>query len=539
MLHKIQKLEAKLADKEKKAQEVEDAPNMPDFRSFIVEYGLSRGEERQIFHTVDKKKKNEISSDWGEFYGLFVESFKACDKDKSHYIDQSEFESCFKHEEWKVFNDAAAEDEIEVALDLVDIISRGKKKINFADYLVIRRSQVAWERCADKQGLAKLRFQCAVQIALPYDVSYDEGEMGDLFETAVLINKGRLKNYLFLDIPSFVDFIHIYTYFNDFDVALTDGFLTKEEFLRGIQAQVLPVSLNNRHADTMFEVVDSKGMTASTFVCVWDTFELLMAFDDDGNGYINPIEFMHLLAHKNTDKILLSHIDGIYMTSQQEIKEESKKSTKNTVSEKSFILNFLEVKASTGKHGKKRQDIIRVSPEEAQKRKMVYFIFDSFEKERMTLGDMVLFRKLAWNFVGYAYVKKFLIGVEMKAESEEFNHPIPYTTKEKTILNDIILFLSNYLIINIKEFFNFFAAPRMFEKYKIPGSPEFVSEEAIKLVFSHQGIKYTDTTISEAREFFRAGREKVQFNSKVATRAALFYECNVIRSKRLFELKIK
>ena len=152
---------------------------------------------------------------------------------------------------------------------------------------------------------------------------------------------------------------------------------------------------------------------------------------------------------------------------------------------------------------------------------------------------MLLFRKLSWNFIGYAYILKFLTGPQLKEYSEKFDHPIPYTLHEKQQLNEVILFLSNYLIINIKEFYNFFASGRMFEKYKIPGTKNNVSEDAIKTVFAHQSIVYSDTSISKAKEFFRAGRDRVQYNCELAVKGALFYEANVLRSKRLFELKIK
>ena len=273
---------------------------------------------------------------------------------------------------------------MEIALDIVDIISKGKKKINFADYMVIRRSQVAWEKCADKQGLGKIRFNCAVQVAIPYDSSYEPLEVNNLFETAVLINRGRLQNYLFLDIPSFIDFVHLFTYFHDFDMPINDGILTKEEFMKGVQLQILPVALSIRHVDTMYEVVDETGMSPSTFICVWDTFEMLLANDLDGNGFINSDEFLYLLSHKNIDKILLSHIDGIYLPSETEIIEESKKATKNIIDEKSFILNFLQLSTRSSKHRRSfgtlkikraKNDYLRISPEEKAKRKMIYFIF--------------------------------------------------------------------------------------------------------------------------------------------------------------------
>ena len=551
LVNKIKKLEAKLADKEKKEAAVHSAQgNIPEFRDFIVESGLSRGEERQIYATVDKHKKNDISKDWNEFYGLFVIPFKQCDTDHTHYIDQSEFERCFHREEWKVFKDASDGDEMEIALDIVDIVSRGRKKINFADYMVIRRSQVAWERCSDKQGLSKLRFLCAVQVALPYENTYDPMEIENLFETAVHLNRGRLYNFLFLDIPSFIDFVHLFTYFYDFDMPINDGLLTKEEFMRGVQMQILPVTLNYRNVESMYRIIDDQPMTASAFVCIWDTFEMLLANDLDGNGMINSEEFLYLLSHKNIDKILLNHIDGLYLPSEGEILEESKKSTKNAITEKSFILNFMQTSSKYRKHHSKKflrhsksssnkNDFLKITNEAKYRRKLVYFIFDEFEKEKMALGDLLLFRKLSWNFVGYAYIIKLIDGPKLKEESEKFDPPILYTEHEKAKLNDLILFLSNYLIINIKDFYNFFAAERMFDKYRIPGSLSNVSEDAIKNVFSKQSIVFSESTISDAKEFFRAGRERVQYNFDVATKSALFYESNVLRSKRLFELKIK
>jgi hypothetical protein len=61
------------------------------------------------------------------------------------------------------------EDKIEYVMEAVD---RGGEALNFADYLFLRKTNLAWKECAIDDKLAKNRVNCALAITSPGKTMY-------------------------------------------------------------------------------------------------------------------------------------------------------------------------------------------------------------------------------------------------------------------------------------------------------------------------------------------------------------------------------
>jgi len=50
----------------------------------------------------------------------------------------------------------------------MDQIDRGRDLlVNFADYIFLRRVNLAWEECSSSEGLSKTKINCAFEITAP------------------------------------------------------------------------------------------------------------------------------------------------------------------------------------------------------------------------------------------------------------------------------------------------------------------------------------------------------------------------------------
>lgn len=69
-------------------------------------------------------------------------------------------------------------------------LDRGKAmRINFADYIFLRKANLAWKECAADAGLSKLKVACALEIAAPgRTLDFPEGKQ--VFDLALMFRNG-------------------------------------------------------------------------------------------------------------------------------------------------------------------------------------------------------------------------------------------------------------------------------------------------------------------------------------------------------------
>ena len=137
-----------------------------------LKYGLhqlTRGEAEQIFDFVDVNKKDIINiKDWSDFVALFILPFEACDTDKNKLLNEEEFKKCFNsdpHTKLVEFRRRYNETKIGIILDT--ITTRGRREINYSDYLFYRKALYGWSQChSAPKYIAIAHFRCVLGVAV-------------------------------------------------------------------------------------------------------------------------------------------------------------------------------------------------------------------------------------------------------------------------------------------------------------------------------------------------------------------------------------
>jgi len=132
-----------------------------------------------------------------------------------------------------------------------------ENQLNFADYLFLRKANLAWKECASENGIGYHAMSCALQITSPGRV-LSAPDAKEVYELAFILKEG--KNLGSVSQIQFLDFLcvaHLYYYFSSFELPFSKGQLTKKSALRAIDDAVLPSTLGPLDITEMFGSLDS------------------------------------------------------------------------------------------------------------------------------------------------------------------------------------------------------------------------------------------------------------------------------------------
>lgn len=344
---KKESLDKKLKDLEKDGKEDWNEINYPvSWDHFKYKAQLSKGEEEFVFRTVDKNKNSKLDDgEWGEFYNLFIAPYeKSCNPGDKYKITAGGLANCLDQKHFKVFRQIYTKP-AELADNLVNALHLNHK-INFADYLLIRRGQKAWEKCAVTGGITAKYFGCALQIAIPGDVYQNQLELNNLFQLAQLLDSGRLPLFaLTIDPVAFIDFAKHYYQFHVFSAPFYNGQVTIDQWKNGLTEGIFPFILDNYQSIKILEEINYSVFSCSAFITVAHTLKLGFQFSADGKGYLSKKEFIRLFLDENFDREAKRRIGWIKIPTRKRVEYDSKNNAVVNLSEDSFMLNFLQKKS--------------------------------------------------------------------------------------------------------------------------------------------------------------------------------------------------
>jgi hypothetical protein len=143
---------------------------------------MTRTEISEVFGFADVDRDGVLSpSEWDRFYELFVDEFQLCNTNGTWFMNAKELGLCIVKSPWLRYfapNGAesyslmykwdSGEKEQKAALgsDLVFVADRnGDGKINFLEYLYLRKAAIAWKKCVSSRLLIRADLRCAMVIA--------------------------------------------------------------------------------------------------------------------------------------------------------------------------------------------------------------------------------------------------------------------------------------------------------------------------------------------------------------------------------------
>ena len=268
---------------------------------------------------------------------------KGCNPDDKYRVSAGGLATCLDEKHFKIFRQLYTKP-AELADDLVNTLHLNHK-INFADYLLIRRGQKAWEKCAVTGGITAKYFGCALQIAVPGDVYQNQLELNNLFTLAQLLDSGRLPLFsLTIDPVSFIDFAKHYYQFHVFSAPFYNGQVTVDQWKNGLTEGVFPFILDNYQSIKILDEIDNTVFSCSAFIAVAHTLKLGFQFSGDGKGYLSKKEFVKLFLDENFDREAKRRLGWIKIPTRKRVEYDSKNNAVVNLSEDSFMLNFLQKK---------------------------------------------------------------------------------------------------------------------------------------------------------------------------------------------------
>jgi hypothetical protein len=132
---------------------------------------MSAGEIRIIFRNADRNKDNKVSfAEWADFHNLFVAPFEMVDQRGEYWLDQADLEMATSEETGEGWLDGFHLDE-EIA-DMEFLIAQfdrfnQENNLNFADYMFLRKSNLAFKHCASEDGIGSRNMPCGLAITSP------------------------------------------------------------------------------------------------------------------------------------------------------------------------------------------------------------------------------------------------------------------------------------------------------------------------------------------------------------------------------------
>lgn len=108
--------------------------------------------------------------EWGEFHGLFVVPFEEVDQRGEYWLDAGDVQLALDPEadpQWLAGIVYEVTDEtLPLMIEQFDRFNQ-EQNLNFADYLFLRKANLAWKECASEGNIGARNMGCALQITSP------------------------------------------------------------------------------------------------------------------------------------------------------------------------------------------------------------------------------------------------------------------------------------------------------------------------------------------------------------------------------------
>ena len=229
-----------------------------EFLGALQPYNLTQGECRSIFRLCDRDKDDRISpEEWDACVNSFVLPYEqTCLKGKDYMLASADITKCMTLPVFSVVptrpqGTAKLEDEVFQTLNRED-----EKKLNFADYIFLRRVAFAWKECSVDNRINKRRMECALSATTAQRRKFLPVSF-QVFNVAIQLYKTKVKeNEAFLDFFSFAKIAYTYYYFNEFELPHQEEYISKKAILQGIEDQILPTSVTVEFANQVYYAFD-------------------------------------------------------------------------------------------------------------------------------------------------------------------------------------------------------------------------------------------------------------------------------------------
>lgn len=470
---------------------------LDEFLDAYKNHHLSFGEIKLIFQTADRNHDNKVSfQEWQDFFTLFVEPFQSIDSDGNYLLSQEDLWAAISAEDTLFDGVQVTEEEVPRLVQQFDRFNSGNQ-LNFADYLFLRKANLAWKECASETGIGYRAMSCALQITSPGRV-LSAPDAKEVYELAFVLKEG--KNTGSVSQINFLEFIgvaHLYYYFSAFELPFQKGVLTKKSALRAIDDAVLPSTLGPLDIHQMYGKLDQ--LTFKGFGGLLWAYRTFSRYDNETPGRLSLAEWNEILAEPDFNPNLLALIDGFYLPSQEEIEQAGLKRLGAPASEKDYLINYLETKSKLRKsaHKNRKVPVQEDARFEDSNRDIVYRIFDSSQAGQMKYADFAAFWTYSWLFLAFDVNSSGSVDDQEIAAGERNQVAVvPLDSDQLVSQNDLADWIGGKRVVslNVKQFYDWFRYRNVFSTLKTVGTQVHAAQWKLADGFVQLGLRLASST---------------------------------------------
>lgn len=163
-----------------------------------------------------------------------------------------------------------------------------------------------------------------------------------LFDAIMALQVGITRFYdTYLNLAQYLEYAHVYYSFIAFEIPYFDGLLMKKDFVRAIDYQELPTTMNHYLIDAIFG--DQQSLQLKEFGCVLILYRTFKRFAKEQKYFLNEEEFVKIYDDAHINKAIIQMIDSFVFNTKEEIENAAELARNNgTMSESDFLVTFLQ-----------------------------------------------------------------------------------------------------------------------------------------------------------------------------------------------------
>ena len=397
-----------------------------EFNSFLESmqpYNLTQGETRSIFRLCDRDRDDRISvEEWENCINVFILPYEnTCLTSKDYMLYAKDLKKCLTLPVFGIVPTKVIEGESTTEQLLLDILNRDEeKRINFADFIFLRRVSFAWKECSVDGRINKRRMECALSATTPQKRKFLPIS-NQVFNIAVQLYKTKVKeNEAFLDFFSFAKIAYIYYYFNEFELPFQEEYLTKKALIQGIEDQILPTSVTVEFVNQIYFTLDPKNngfkakLDFAGYASVNHLYRIYKKYGNkDKNGVVSfKVKGFEKMVKEgewdNFDTVLLGAVELMDEKEYTSFVEAKYQINNAGINDRDYFTRFSQVVDKSNKY----ETIFNVFGNFSILNLFIYFFYlfsnvfslnfglflDTKMQEKWNFTTLVLFSKLTWAF---------------------------------------------------------------------------------------------------------------------------------------------
>jgi hypothetical protein len=490
-------------------------------------YKMTRGEAEQLFSFIDQNHDDLINhEEWDAFVTLYILPFEACDENGDYVHSVEEFSKCFEADPKSkliTFRRRYMEKRHNLIMSVVS--TRGNDMINFSDYLFIRRTMFAWQKCQSTDKYISIsQFKCAFTLAVP-NKYHMKLTLEDIYKTG--LNLANDKALIQLDYISYLRILYFSYVFSIYTAPHDIPFLEKQQFIKSIKEDRFPLNWEESEVEYLYTLININPfekeftMNFSSFTFFFNLHRLFNKYSIQKPLQLNPEEMEKLLSDPLCPRGITLAVDMSKTKIQEsDYLEASLVLQKKRVNEDNFYFSFKQDASLTTASFHETNNVNALYQDfypNKDNRDTFFSTSIGVDKQYMTKDSFYKTFLFANLFTSMCEDKRWIVSVPFILENmmtyyEKVNPPIAQKYRNNLVNYKI---LPREYSLDLLTFLQLEAWSSKIKKHNI-SSNDYINETLLKIILNDFGMKnMPDTVIDLGKSGYDSLRRRIYSPQKV------------------------